>query len=157
MAAAPPDRHHATLASSQAESDDLYEKLEQLIKRHQAGAPARSAAEDVPLLSDSIEAGGPTSKREIPELSDAVERHASALAADDALGTKRRRLQVALYLRLRQRLDHELHAGLAPHATGANDERIARLAEHLRAALPRIVRDAVDQVLGAEERGASKL
>ena len=52
---------------------------------------------------------------------------------------KRRQLQVALYLRLRQRLDQELEAALADNlrrSGSAVDQAIAQLARELRNVLP---------------------
>ncbi len=66
---------------------------------------------------------------------------------------KRKQLQVALYLRLRQRLDQELQAALAANSAGAGsavDPAMARLARDLRNALPAIVRESVEQVFAPD-------
>jgi hypothetical protein len=66
---------------------------------------------------------------------------------------KRRQLQVALYLRLRQRLDHELDAALADDrrlGAVAVHPAFTRMAEELRAVLPIVVRESVEQVFGLE-------
>ena len=71
---------------------------------------------------------------------------------------KRKQLQVALYLRLRQRLDQELQAALAANSAGAGsavDQAMARLARELRNALPAIVREAVEQVFAPTRNRAS--
>jgi hypothetical protein len=66
---------------------------------------------------------------------------------------KRRQLQVALYLRLRQRLDHELDAALADDrrlGAVALHPAFTRVADELRAILPIVVRESVEQVFGIE-------
>jgi hypothetical protein len=60
---------------------------------------------------------------------------------------------VALYLRLRQRLDHELNEALAENlrlGTVAADPAFSRVAQGLRAMLPVLVRESVEQVFGQE-------
>jgi hypothetical protein len=66
------------------------------------------------------------------------------------LAQARRQLQVALYLRLRQRLDQELEAALADNVrlgAVAVDPAFTRVAQELRAILPIVVRESVEQVL----------
>jgi hypothetical protein len=55
----------------------------------------------------------------------------------------RRQLQVALYLRLRQRLDQELDSSAFAFVP---PQQLARLAQALRGALSEIVRDSVEQL-----------
>ena len=86
----------------------------------------------------------------IPVLNDVV--HAPPTVEPDthwSSSEKRRQLQVALYLRLRQRLDQELDGAAFAYVPPGP---LAQLAQALRAALPGIVRESVDQTLGGEER-----
>jgi hypothetical protein len=130
------------------DTDDLFGKLDQLISRHQGRAAARTPASAVPTLTETVELV--TTEPTIPVLNDVV--HAPSVIEPDAQWSssdKRRQLQVALYLRLRQRLDQELDgAAFAFVPPGP----LAQLAQALRAALPGIVRESVDQALGGEDR-----
>ena len=73
-------------------------------------------------------------------LEDAVDRPLWKIDAfPPLLAHARRQLQVALYLRLRQRLDSELDAALADHlrlGAVAVDPDFSRVAQELRAVLP---------------------
>jgi len=69
------------------------------------------------------------------------------------LADHRRQLQVALYLRLRRRLDQELDAALADDlrlGAATLHPAFARAAQELRSVLPIVVREAVEQVFGRE-------
>ena len=104
------------------------------------------------MLTEPVEEVVPDA--DIPVLEDAV--YPGIVPNDPVPGLmaeKRRQLQVALYLRLRQRLDRELEAALA------DDQRLGavavhpafmRVAEELRAILPIVVRESVEQVFGLE-------
>jgi hypothetical protein len=135
-----------------APGSDLFGKLDSLIQKHQ-GRPARRAADAVPLLTEPVEvASAPVSH--IPVLKEAVEPvPAVDEGAPRAMADRRRQLQVALYLRLRQRLDEELNAALADHlrlGSIAVDPAFTRVAQELRAVLPIVVRESVEQVFGLE-------
>ena len=145
----------------QPPQDDLFGKLDELMGKHQ-GRPARRRPQaPVPTLSETVRPA--PQQLEIPVLNEVVEipstaaRIESEKPASEAsapLIDKRKQLQVALYLRLRQRLDEELQAALAAQtaSTGSGaDLSAARLARELRSALPSIVRDAVDQMFAAEQ------
>lgn len=135
--------------------DDLFGKLDNLMSRQ--ARPARKRAEpQVPTLTEAVAAT--PQQLEIPVLNEVVDtpptppepnRAASPLDPSAPLVDKRKQLQVALYLRLRQRLDQELQAALAAHAT-LSDPVLNQLARELRNALPAIVREAVDQVFAPE-------
>ncbi len=142
-----------------SEQDDLFGKLDELIGRHQARVPRRLAPA-VPTLTEAV-APAPQ-QLEIPVLNEVIEipstppgQTAPESAADAAPAPvdKRKQLQVALYLRLRQRLDQELQAALAANSAGAGsavDQAMARFARDLRNALPAIVREAVEQVFASD-------
>ena len=139
-----------------SEQDDLFGKLDELIGRHQARAPRRRPEAGVPTLTEAV-APAPE-QLEIPVLNEVVEIPSTPPGgmppenvsdAPPPPVDKRKQLQVALYLRLRQRLDQELQAALAANSAGAGsaqDQAMARLARELRNALPAIVREAVEQV-----------
>jgi hypothetical protein len=138
------------------DTDDLFGKLDQLISRHQGRAGARPAA--VPTLTEAVDALAPAAAPPIPVLSDVVEvpGEAPADTPGETLGEalrappdKRRQLQVALYLRLRQRLDQELGGEAFAFVPPA---QLSQVAHALRTALPAIIRDSVDQVLGSDPR-----
>jgi hypothetical protein len=129
--------------------DDLFGKLDSLIQKHHGRAP-KIQHETVPKLTEPVESIA--TMRNIPVLKDVVEeselneRESSVL-----LEQTRRQLQVALYLRLRQHLDQELDAALADNlrlGAVAVDPAFTRVAQELRAVLPTIVRESVEQVLG---------
>ena len=132
--------------------DDLFGKLDSLIQKHHGGIQKR-APDAVPKLTERVETSA-AAVPGIPVLQDVVvesdlgERHAPAV-----LEHARRQLQVALYLRLRQRLDEELDAALADNlrlGAVAVDPAFTRVAQELRAVLPTIVRESVEQVLGRD-------
>jgi hypothetical protein len=139
-------------AREKADADDLFDKLDSLIQKHQ-GRSARHPSEGAPVLTEPVEEM-PAPGAEIPVLEDAVDPGApAALGVPRLMAEKRRQLQVALYLRLRQRLDQELDAALA------DDRRLGavpvhpvftRAAQELRAMLPLVVRESVEQVFGLE-------
>jgi hypothetical protein len=131
-------------------AEDLFGKLDSLIQRHQ-GRTARRTAEGAPVLTELIDEAPMLPDADIPVLREAVDP--GVVASNPLMAEKRRQLQVALYLRLRQRLDHELDAALA------DDQRLGavalhpaftRVAEELRAVLPIVVRESVEQVFGLE-------
>ena len=128
---------------------DLFGKLDSLIQKHQ-GRTTRQQAEGVPMLTEPIESelASPAS---IPVLQDAIDEAAASAVIPGVLAQARRQLQVALYLRLRQRLDQELEAALADNlrlGAVAVDPAFTRVAQELRSVLPIVVRESVEQVLG---------
>jgi hypothetical protein len=131
------------------DTDDLFGKLDQLISRHQGRAAARAPAGSVPTLTETVEAVPAAAEPAIPVLNDVVLGPPSIEPdAQWASSTRRRQLQVALYLRLRQRLDQELGGEAFAFVPPS---QLAQLLQALRGALPGIVRESVDQVLGADE------
>ncbi len=132
--------------------DDLFGKLDSLIQKHHGGNVKRPP-ETVPKLTEPIETSTPAI-RTIPVLRDVViESDLNDRQAPAVLEHTRRQLQVALYLRLRQRLDEELDAALADNlrlGAVAVDPAFTRVAQELRALLPTIVRESVEQVLGQD-------
>jgi hypothetical protein len=141
-----------------AEADDLFDKLDSLISKHQGTLAGRTQppgvpvlTESVPVLTESVEAARRAAS-DIPVLDQAVELSPERAA----MAEKRRQLQVALYLRLRQRLDAELSVALATHpafSAAQSQPELARVIQALRAALPQIVRESVTQVLGPDAAG----
>lgn len=130
---------------------DLFGKLDSLIQKHR-GRASRPPEEVVPMLMEPVENALPES--DIPVLLDAVDAGAQS---DDGVPARlahaRRQLQVALYLRLRQRLDAELEAALADDSrlgAVAIDPLFSRVTDELRAVLPVVVRESVEQVLAQE-------
>lgn len=136
--------------------EDLFGKLDQLLSRHQVGPGRANRLTPPPVLTDAVDNGGgsraQTSGRGedgIPVLHDAVEEDDQFHDVETA-ALRRRQLQAALYLRLRQRLDEQL----ALASTGAApDEELAQFARRLRNALPEIVRTSVEQVFAPAEGG----
>ena len=145
-------KRSASGTDEQADADDLFGKLDSLIQKHQ-GRSARRPAEGAPLLTEPVEET-PAAGADIPVLEDTIDP--GAPAADGVprlMAEKRRQLQVALYLRLRQRLDHELDAALADDrrlGAVAVHPAFTRAAQELRAVLPIVVRESVEQVFGLE-------
>jgi len=134
-------------------ANDLFSKLDSLIQKHQESAPTRQS-DTVPTLEGPLAQGQSAGATDVPVLRDAVDR---ARAADQneagLLADHRRQLQVALYLRLRRRLDQELDAAVADDlrsGAGTPHPVFARAAQELRSVLPIVVREAVEQVLGRE-------
>jgi len=138
--------------SAQAPTD-LFGKLDSLIQKHQGRAPRRPP-DGVPMLTEPVEDAPPSAQSVIPVLEDVVDANAEREAGAPAfLAHARRQLQVALYLRLRQRLDIELEAALADDlrlGAVAVEPAFSRVTEELRAVLPLVVRESVEQVLGQE-------
>jgi len=133
--------------------EDLFGKLDSLIQKHQGGT-ARRAIDGEPVLTEPVDETPAVPGPAIPVLEDAVDPR---VVNDDPMpglmAEKRRQLQVALYLRLRQRLDHELDAALADDrrlGAVALHPAFMRIAEELRAVLPIVVRESVEQVFGIE-------
>jgi hypothetical protein len=140
-------------ADDPASDEDLFGKLDSLIRKHQ-GRTARRPTEGAPVLTEPVDETPVAADANIPVLEDAVDPRPGA---DDPvpslMAEKRRQLQVALYLRLRQRLDHELDAALADDrrlGAVAIHPAFTRAAEELRAVLPIVVRESVEQVFGLE-------
>jgi hypothetical protein len=128
------------------DTDDLFSKLDQLINRHQGRAAARPATGGVPTLTEAVDApsnGAP----EIPVLRDVVEIASAAAAGDGGVASlseaSLRQLQIALYLRLRQRLDQELTGDAFAFVP---PQQMSRIAQALRGALSEVVRDSVEQL-----------
>jgi hypothetical protein len=134
--------------------DDLFDKLDSLISKHQGALAGRAPPSAVPVLTESVEAGRRAAS-DIPVLDQAVELSPESAA----MAEKRRQLQVALYLRLRQRLDAELSVALTSHpafAAAQSQPELARVIQALRSALPQIVRESVTQVLGPDAAGEDR-
>ena len=115
------------------DTDDLFGKLDQLISRHQGRTPRDAPRRSVPMLTEPVDDRRPQ-QPEIPVLEDVVESRRAAGAATGCAPAplaveKRRQLQVALYLRLRQRLDQELEAALAGNRAW---RRLGRRSRHAR-------------------------
>ncbi|HTS52767.1 MAG TPA: hypothetical protein VMH26_05800 [Burkholderiales bacterium] len=145
--------HSASGENEQAEANDLFSKLDSLIQKHQARG-AKRQPDAAPLLTDPLEQTPPPQAAEVPVLHDAVD---PALAPDEnaplLMADQRRQLQVALYLRLRQRLDQELDAALADDlrlGAVAIHPAFTRVVQELRAVLPIVVRESVEQVFGRD-------
>jgi hypothetical protein len=136
--------------------EDLFGKLDQLISKHQGRAPREREETQIPILTEPMATVASATPPSIPVLEEVVEAPATD-ATSSLQSDRRRRLQIALYLRLRQLLDDELEASLAAQGALAetiSDAALARLAQSLRNALPAIVSESVDQALGAEARTA---
>lgn len=149
----PDPLHSASGEDEQAEANDLFSKLDSLIQKHQARS-ANRLPDTAPLLTEPLGQAPALPAAEIPVLQDAVDpalvrsENAPLLMAD-----QRRQLQVALYLRLRQRLDQELDAALADDlrlGAVAVHPAFTRVAQELRSVLPIVVRESVEQVFGRE-------
>jgi hypothetical protein len=137
----------------QRDANDLFRKLDALMQKHQERAP-KPPSDAVPTLEGALAQGQAPPAKDVPVLHDAVARaRAADQSASGLLADHRRQLQVALYLRLRQRLDQELNAALADDLRlGAVPlhPAFARAAQELRSVLPVVVREAVEQVFGQQ-------
>jgi hypothetical protein len=145
-------KHSPSGAGDQVDTDDLFGKLDSLIQKHQ-GRGATHPGQRAPVLTEPVEQTRAPAGADIPVLEDAVDPRAADEAVPRLIAEKRRQLQVALYLRLRQRLDRELDAALADDlrlGAVALHPAFTRLAEELRAVLPIVVRESVEQVFGIE-------
>jgi hypothetical protein len=134
----------------QADANDLFSKLDSLIQKHQEHAP-KGASGAVPTLEDALGQRRPEPTKDVPVLRDSVDR--TGAGEGGLLADHRRQLQVALYLRLRRRLDQELDAALADDlrlGAATLHPAFARAAQELRSVLPIVVREAVEQVFGRE-------
>jgi hypothetical protein len=137
----------------QRDANDLFSKLDSLMQEHQERASKRPS-DAVPTLEDALAQDQAAPAKDVPVLREAVDRARAAGQSGSALlANHRRQLQVALYLRLRRRLDQELDAALADDLRlGAAQlhPAFARAAQELRSMLPIVVREAVEQVFGQE-------
>ena len=136
----------------QTDANDLFSKLDSLIQEHQERAPTRRS-DAVPTLQDALGQGQPAPAKDVPVLRDSVDRARPDEPGPGLLADHRRQLQVALYLRLRRRLDQELDAALADElrlGAAALHPAFVRAAQELRSVLPIVVREAVEQVFGRE-------
>ena len=142
----------AHMPDDEPEPDDLFDKLDSLIQKHQRST--RHPVDAVPMLTEPVVRTSAVKGADIPTLQDAVEvSPPPAQEAPRAMNEKRRQLQVALYLRLRQRLDEELNAALADNlrlGAVAVDPAFTRVTQELRSVLPIVVRESVEQVFGLE-------
>jgi hypothetical protein len=138
-------------AGAADEDDELFDKLDQLLSRHQGRAQPNVPA-PVPTLTEAVEPPPPDATQEVPVLHDAVELPASEAAAESPSAERRRQLQVALYLRLRQRLDREFETLLSTRSAAAERGALLQTLQTLRNALPAIVRESVDHALGGSPR-----
>jgi hypothetical protein len=146
-------KYGAAGGDDQAGAEDLFDKLDSLIQKHQ-GRTARRPTDGAPVLTEPVDETPAVPGPDIPLLEDAVD---PGIVADDPvpglIAEKRRQLQVALYLRLRQRLDRELDAALADDrrlGAVALHPAFTRVADELRAVLPIVVRESVEQVFGLD-------
>jgi len=149
---------HSTGKAPPAPQDDLFDKLDGLLAKRR-GRPTRLRSEPtVPTLTEAV--SPPPQQLEIPVLNEVVDdtsrggTAAPASNVDPVVVDKHQRLQVALYLRLRQRIDEELQAAISARmeaAGGVPDVGLSNLARALRNALPAIVRESVEQVFGPGE------
>lgn len=135
-----------------AEGDDLFGKLDHLLNRQEAVIAQQAALGEVPTLTEAIEAASPPrpddAPKDVPVLLDAVERTQPDRTPTANPLEQLRHLQAALYLRLRQGID----AALQDEALGTLDEAQRNHVAHaLRRALPRIVRQSVEQVFGSSK------
>jgi hypothetical protein len=147
MSSEPPDSRKD---AGYIDTDDLFGKLDQLISRHQGRGMSRAAPASVPTLTEAIAGPVPSGDPQIPVLSDVVELPVGALQAlPQTSAEKRRQLQVALYLRLRQRVDQELGGEAFAFVPPA---QLNLIVQALRNALPAIVRESVEQVLGSDDQ-----
>ena len=126
---------------SLVDTDDLFGKLDQLISRHQTGS-SRPGVTTVPTLTETVARSAQAPAPSIPVLEEVVQP--AAPPETEPPFDRRRQLQVALYLRLRQRLDEELSA---PVFAALPPAELSRIAQALRNALPGIIRESVDQVM----------
>jgi hypothetical protein len=134
-----------------AGEENLFGKLDQLISKHQGRIQRQPSNTQIPVLTEPVQAGVTTADLAIPVLQEVVA--SPAPGTRDPASEIRRKLQIALYLRLRQRLDDELQVALAAQGALAgtiSDAALTRLVNALRSALPTIVGESVDQVLAAD-------
>lgn len=134
----------------QSDANDLFSKLDSLIQKHQERARQQPPG-GVPTLEDALGQRQATSVSDVPVLRDSVD--GAGTGERGLLADRRRQLQVALYLRLRQRLDQELDAALTDELglrAAAFHPAFNRAAQELRSVLPIVVREAVEQVFGWE-------
>jgi hypothetical protein len=148
-----PDSHDpgALHDASDPGEENLFGKLDQLISKHQGRIQRQQSNTQIPVLTEPVEAGAAPADPVIPVLQEVVA--SPPPGARDPASEKRRKLQIALYLRLRQRLDDELQVSLAAQGALAgtiSDAALTRLVNALRKALPTIVAESVDQVLAAD-------
>lgn len=130
------------------DGDALFGKLDSLLRRQDARDDQQAASAPVPMLTEVVEppAAGPAP--DVPVLLDAVESE-SAPSAPPALPLDQLRLlQAALYLRLRQSVDEALQDAALQDLSATQR---AQFSQALRRALPRIVRESVEQAFGREE------
>jgi hypothetical protein len=140
-----PSRPPSRIAASG--TDDLYEKLDQLLSRHQTLVPRPAVrVSSLPTLTEAVDASD-SHLDDLPVLHDAVEEDDSDRRAHEA-AVQQRQLQAALYLRLRQKLDEQLTA--LSTMQQAQDE-VLHFMRALRNALPDIVRTSVEQVFRSAE------
>ena len=134
-----------------ASEENLFGKLDQLISKHQGRIQRQTSDTQIPVLTEPVQAGTTPADPTIPVLQEVVA--SPPPGTRDPASEKRRKLQIALYLRLRQRLDDELQVALAAQGALAgtiSDAALTRLVDALRSALPTIVEESVDQVLAAD-------
>src|SRR5262245_9916721 len=117
--------------------ENLFGKLDQLISKHQGRIQQQRSDTQIPVLTEPVEADTPPVGPAIPILQEVVA--SPPPGAPDPASERRRKLQIALYLRLRQRLDDELQVALAAQGALAgtiSDAALTRLVTALRSALP---------------------
>jgi hypothetical protein len=134
------------------DTDDLFGKLDQLISRHQGRGGVHPHAGTVPVLTEAVDAQPAAFELQIPVLTDVVAELDAAREGSSFAGlseSSRRQLQIALYLRLRQRLDQELASEAFAFVPPS---QLARIAQALRGALSEVVRDSVEQIVAAPDK-----
>ena len=128
-------------------SDELFGKLDQLLRRQDATAdPAHADA--VPMLTAAVRGEPAEAEEHVPVLLDAVDNTPPAQGAPPLALDQLRLLQAALYLRLRQSVDEALQDAALQ---GLSATQRAQFAQALRRALPTIVRESVVQAFGQGE------
>jgi hypothetical protein len=133
------------------DTDDLFGKLDQLISRHQGRNASGASPPPVPTLTEAVETRTAPAEPQIPVLNDVVELPSIPSESIGAASPEQRRqLQIALYLQLRQRLDQELSGEAFAFVPPA---QLASLVLARRSALPSVIRESVDQVLGRDGEG----
>lgn len=145
------------------DSDALFGKLDSLLRRQNAGTgqqgsdqnggnqdggDQQAASAPVPMLTEVVDPPAASPAPDVPVLLDAVESETAAPAAPALPLDQLRLLQAALYLRLRQSVEEALHEAALQDLSATQR---AQFSQALRRALPRIVRESIEQAFGRDE------